>query len=105
MSRLLGLRLAVLLCFASLAWAQFDTASVLGTVRDQTGGVVKDSKVTLRNIDTGVSVTASTDTNGDFQFFNVRIGSYSLRAEATGFKAAVAERFTVTVGARQRVDL
>lgn len=89
----------------SLAFAQFDTANVIGTVRDQSGAVINNSKVTLQNVDTGVANTTNTDQNGDFTFFNVRIGKYTLKAEAPGFKAAVADQFTVTVSARQRVDL
>jgi hypothetical protein len=90
---------------ASIAFAQFDTANVLGTVRDPSGAVIRDSTVTLQNIDTGVTASAKTDQNGDFTFFNVRIGHYTLKAEAPGFKAGIANQFTVTVNARQRVDL
>ncbi|MDQ6759170.1 MAG: carboxypeptidase-like regulatory domain-containing protein, partial [Acidobacteriota bacterium] len=103
------MNLRVVVCLfvlaASSAFAQFDTASVIGTVRDQTGAVVNNSKVTLQSVDTGVANVTNTDANGDFTFLNVRIGRYTLRAEASGFKAAVASEFTVTVSARQRVDL
>jgi hypothetical protein len=85
--------------------AQFDTATVSGVVRDQAGGVVAGSKVTLESIATGVAKTTATDQNGLFTFFDVKIGRYKLKAEAQGFKAAVAEEFTVTVNAHQRVDL
>jgi hypothetical protein len=103
------MKLRLVLCWlclaASIAFAQFDTANVLGTVRDQSGAVFKGSKVTLESVSTGVANTATTDQNGDFTFFNIRIGKYTLKAEAPGFKAAVANEFTVTVNARQRVDL
>ncbi|MDQ2946265.1 MAG: TonB-dependent receptor [Acidobacteriota bacterium] len=97
--------LCLLILATSTAFAQFDTASVIGTVRDQTGAVVNNSKVTLQSVDTGVNNNTNTDANGDFTFLNVRVGKYTLRAEAPGFKAAVASEFTVTVSARQRVDL
>jgi hypothetical protein len=95
--------LALAVCLS--AFAQFDTATVLGTVKDATGAVVSGSKVTLSNLANGTQQTATTNPNGDFQFLNVRLGEYSLKAEAPGFKAATAESFTVTVNARQRVDL
>ena len=99
----------IVLCWmvlaTSAAFAQFDTASVIGTVRDQTGAVVNNTKVILQSVDTGVLNTTNTDANGDFTFFNVRVGRYTLRAEASGFKPAVASEFTVSVSARQRVDL
>jgi Carboxypeptidase regulatory-like domain/TonB-dependent Receptor Plug Domain len=87
------------------AFAQFDTATVSGVVRDQATAVVAGSKVTLENTATGVVKTTNTDQNGSYTFFDVKIGRYKLKAEAQGFKAAVAEEFTVTVNAHQRVDL
>jgi hypothetical protein len=87
------------------AFAQFDSATVLGAIRDSSGASLPGVTVTLRNIDTGLSVTAQTDGDGNFQFTNVRIGNYRVSAEKQGFSTAVAERVNVTVNARQRVDL
>ena len=94
--------LAVLICGS--AWAQYDS-TVLGTVKDPSGSVVVEAKVSLSNVANGVQQTALTDMYGNYQFLNVRIGDYTLKAEKPGFKAATAERFTVTVNAKQRVDL
>jgi hypothetical protein len=88
-----------------MGWAQFESATVLGEVRDQANSVVPASKVTLENVATGVSKVVATDGNGNYTFFDVRPGTYRLKAEAPGFKAALAEQFVVTVNARQRVDL
>jgi len=93
------------LLYPRLASAQFDSATVLGAVVDASGAVVPGATVTLRNADTGITATTVTDTQGNFQFLNVRIGTYSLRAELQGFSAAVADNIAVTVNARQRVDL
>ncbi len=49
--------------------------------------------------------TTVSDSEGNYQFLNVRIGTYSVRAELQGFSAAIAENISVTVNARQRVDL
>jgi hypothetical protein len=70
MHRILILALAVCLS----AFGQFDTATVLGTVKDATGAVVSGSKVTLSNLANGTQQTTATSTNGDFQFLNVRLG-------------------------------
>ncbi len=86
-------------------FAQFDAATVLGTVRDSSGAVVPGATVTLKNAATGISAASVSDENGNYQFLNVRIGSYSVRAELQGFSVAEAEDFSVTVNARQRVDL
>lgn len=97
--------LLVLFLLSVRLFAQFDTATVLGTVSDTTGGVIANSKVTLENVETGVTNTVTSNENGNYEFGNVRIGTYRVRAEASGFQTAVADTFTVRVNARQRVDL
>src|SRR6185295_12631115 len=57
------------------------------------------------NTATGVTATAQSDENGNYQFFNVKIGPYQVAAEAQGFSRGLAENIQVTVNARQRVDL
>ena len=94
-----------LLLAATRAFAQFETATVVGTVRDTSGAVVSGATVTLTNRDTGVSAQRPSDENGNFEFFTVRIGRYLVSAEKEGFAVAVADDVQVTVGARQRVDL
>jgi Carboxypeptidase regulatory-like domain/TonB-dependent Receptor Plug Domain/TonB dependent receptor len=96
--------LAMALC-AGAAHAQFDTAAVLGMVRDSSKSPVAGAAVTLTNMATGVSQSAVTNDSGEYQFFNVKIGPYTVTAEAKGFKKGAAQPFTVTVNARQRVDL
>lgn len=87
------------------ALAQYDTATVLGSVTDPTGAFVPGAKVTLLNTQTGVSVVQTADDSGNYQFLNLRIGSYKVQAEKPGFKLAASETFTLTVSARQRVNL
>jgi hypothetical protein len=91
--------------FAAPAWAQFETASVLGTVQDPTGAVVPGATVTLLSLDTGISSTRVSDGKGGYEFASVRIGSYKVSAELQGFAPAVAGNVRVNIGARQRVDL
>src|SRR5688572_5825691 len=97
--------LALLLGGAGSVYAQFDSATVLGTVRDNTGGVVPGATVTITGIDTGLKTTKVTDENGNFEFATVRIGRYKITAELSGFSIALADNVQVSVGARQRVDL
>ncbi len=102
-------RIALVLLMAALlpaaARAQFDAATVLGSVRDSSGGVVPGATVTLKNTGTGITATTVSDQDGNYQFLNVRVGPYNVRAELQGFSAAEAEGFAVAVNARQRVDL
>jgi len=101
--RLLCLTLLSLL--ATTGFAQFETATVLGTLKDSSGAVIIGGKVTLENVKTGVTAVAQTNDAGNFDFVNVQVGIYHVRAEASGFKTSVTEDFTVAVSARQRVDL
>lgn len=100
----ISLLCALIFCVPRVS-AQFDTATVLGTVKDSSAAVVPGVTVTLKNIDTGIIATTQTDESGDFQFTNVKIGNYRVSAEKQGFSIAVAERVNVTINARQRVDL
>src|SRR5262245_43917368 len=93
------------LSFAARVAAQFETATVLGTVRDPNGSAISSATVTLKNLATGISAAATTDMNGDYQFVNTKIGKYQIIAEANGFGRVIAEDIDVTVNARQRVDL
>ena len=94
-----------LLFLAAPAWAQFETASIVGTVRDNSGAVVADATVTLTNVATGVSQAKKSDGNGIFEFSTLRVGVYVVTAEKAGFAVAVADGIELTVGARQRLDL
>jgi hypothetical protein len=97
--------IALALCGVEPALAQFESASVLGTVRDSSGAAMANAKLTLENVKTGIAQSSVSDGDGNYQILNVPIGTYRLAAEAPGFKRAVAAEFTVTVAARQRVDL
>src|SRR5260370_4681612 len=86
-------------------FAQFEAATVLRTIRDTSGAVVPNCKVTLENVSTGVTVSTRTDGLGNYEFVNQHLGAYKFRAEAAGFKTAEASSFELTTNARQRVDL
>src|SRR5262245_35443707 len=98
-------RLALLLALAVCAFAQFDTATVLGTVTDPSGAVIANARITLRNVNTAVTTATTTNASGNFEFLTVRIGDYTVSAEAAGFTALTTAPFNVAVSARQRVDL
>src|SRR5688572_27625732 len=104
MSQLVSACLAFLL-FAAPAAAQFETGSIVGTVRDNSGAVVAGATVTLTNVATGVTQARTSDESGIFEFSTLRIGTYLVTAEKQGFAVAVADGIELTVGGRQRVDL
>ncbi len=103
-SRLMGA--LFLLCLGVFRLhAQFDTATVLGSVHDASGSVVVRSVVSLVNQETGIIARTTTDENGNFNFSEVKIGLFTVAAEAPGFSRGEAKNIIVNVNARQRVDL
>ena len=104
-ANVLRLLLALALLAAPCAQAQFDTASVLGTVKDPSGAGIASASVTLLSPAKGVSVIRQTDANGNYEFTNVQPGEYSITVTSANFEKEDTGPFTVTVGARQRVDL
>jgi hypothetical protein len=93
------------LLFSICAHAQFETAVVLGTVRDASRSVIAGAKITLSNLDTGIAASTTTDETGAYIFPNVKLGRYRISAEKPGFATAFADSVQVNVNARQRVDL
>ena len=85
---------------SSLFFAQisFDTATLKGTIFDPSGSVVPGAAVTVTNPDTGVSRTAKSGEEGDYQVPSLPPGTYQVVAEAAGFRKAVAENIVLTVG-------
>ena len=103
--RLRLLAVLAILVYGSPAFAQFDTATVVGTVRDASAGVVPGAKVTLTSTETQISVVKISSENGSFEFPAVRPGMYVVTGEKTGFAVALVDAVQVQVGARLRIDL
>jgi len=96
---------SVLLLTAMNASAQFDTATVVGTVRDASESVIPDAKVTLTAVETGISAVRMSGADGNYEFPAVKPGTYIVTAEKSGFAVAMVDQVQVQVGARLRVDL
>ena len=103
--RTLVLGVCVWLATTAAASAQFDTATVVGTVRDSSNAVVPAAKVTLTAVETGISTVKMSGADGNFEFPAVRPGRYLVTAEKDGFAVALVDDVQVQVGARLRVDL
>ena len=79
----------LLLVSASMAVAQLPTATILGVVKDSSGSVVPDAKLTARNVDTGQTRTTTSATDGSYRFSALPVGPYEVRAEISGFETEV----------------
>ncbi|HEX4168108.1 MAG TPA: carboxypeptidase-like regulatory domain-containing protein, partial [Bryobacteraceae bacterium] len=99
-----AVRLSLLfLLLGCLALAQ-ETASILGTVTDQSGAVVPNAKVTITSTGTGTSRIATSNQAGNYDVADLPIGAYSVKVDAPGFKAYQATQVTLNVNATLRVD-
>jgi hypothetical protein len=87
------------------AEAQTDTAILQGSVTDPTGAVIPDTQIKITNAATEVVRTARTDSNGNFTAVGLKPGTYSLRIEHAGFKAAEIKNIVLSVGAREQLPI
>src|SRR6266704_545830 len=95
----------VLGAFGHRAMAQFDTATVLGSVRDASDAVIPGAVVTITNLEKGISTSRLTGEDGNFEFPGVSVGRYRIVAQKQGFEKATVQDVAVTVNSRQRIDL
>jgi hypothetical protein len=81
------------------------TAAIIGRVADASGGVVGDATVTVRNLETGATRVVTTDGAGSFRISLLPLGPQEVKAEKTGFKAAVRTGINLEVGQEAVVRL
>ena len=84
--------------------AQVTTGTILGTVSDASGGVIPGATVTIRNVETGITRTASSDEAGRYRVPQLGLGDYEITAESAGFQTSVRTGVTLTVGREAAVD-
>ncbi len=97
---------AALLAIASISStlrAQSTTGTIFGSVLDPTGASIPAAKVTLTEVHTNVSQTATTDSKGDYTYAIVNPGDYSVTATATGFKTVTQTNITLSANQNIRV--
>lgn len=86
------------------ALAQVSTASVQGTVRDSTGGVIPAATMLLRNVQTGVEIRNQTNGSGEYVFVNIAPGKYTLSSSKDGFQPARQNEFDLSVSQSANID-
>jgi hypothetical protein len=81
------------------------TASIAGTVTDQSGGTVKDARITVKSLETGFTRAVSTDEEGYFRLLSLPLGRQELTAEKVGFRPTVLDRINLVVGQEAVVNV
>src|SRR5450432_3064198 len=59
-------------------------ASIVGTTIDPSGSVVTSVKITITNLETGLTRTIATNEAGQYVVPDLHVGHYTVRAEAAG---------------------
>ncbi len=81
------------------------SATVLGIVKDPSGGVVTGAQVTLRNVATNTTAKQSTNSEGYYTFIRVDPGSYIVSVKANGFESATVSGLRCDVSKSYTVDM
>src|SRR5215469_242124 len=95
---------AVLILFAGVVQAQ-DTATLTGTVRDNTGAVIPDVRVTVVNTATGEARQFTTNSAGEYVAAALPPGRYDITVPAKGFRTYIAKGVILRVAQNARIDI
>lgn len=90
---------------AGMLRAQSATGQITGTVKDASGGVMAKVKVTVTNLQTGLTRATATNELGTYVVPLLPAGAYLVTAEQANFKLAVKSDVQLNVDQVQRVDL
>jgi hypothetical protein len=78
----------ILFLIAVPVFAQLATGTILGVVKDTSGGTVAGATVTVTNSETTQSRTVTTEADGSYRFPGMPVGHYSVKIEKDGFKTS-----------------
>ena len=105
MKRMLFAFVAFLLIGSPDVLAQLTTATMSGTIKDSSGGVLPGVAVTIKHVETGIARSVVTDADGRYEAASLPLGDYEVRAELSGFRPLVRSGIALTVGRHAVVDL
>ncbi|HXM92940.1 MAG TPA: TonB-dependent receptor [Candidatus Dormibacteraeota bacterium] len=91
----------LILLACGTVWGQKDTGSIAGTVKDSSGGLVVGAKVTVVDVDRGLTFSTVTNEQGEYVAGPLRVGNYTVTVEEAGFKKAVS--IPVALDVQQRI--
>ena len=99
------LTLALIGLCPGLVLAQTTTATISGTVQDETGGILPGVDVNVTNVGTGILRTVVSDDEGRYRVPELPPGDYEIQASLVGFQTVVRSGITLTVGRHAVVDV
>lgn len=96
--------LAFVLMIGVVAWAS-EVGSISGVVTDASGSVIQKATVSIRNVDTGIVTTVTTNDTGVYSFLALPVGHYELSVAMTGFGKFEQTGITLNTNDELRFDV
>jgi hypothetical protein len=97
--------LLVVMLLAVAAVGQSFRGGILGTITDASGASVAGAQVTATNTGTGLTRESTTDADGNYNFTELPLGTYSITATKQGFRTQTATNIQVGVEGPQRANI
>jgi hypothetical protein len=93
------------LALPSPARAQAVYGSIAGSIEDSTGAALPGASVTITSVERHTADTVVTNSSGNYSKERLLPGTYSVKAELSGFRPAVVPSVRVNLDAQTKVDL
>jgi Carboxypeptidase regulatory-like domain len=97
--------LATFFPVTQLAFGQEVTASIVGTITDQSGAPIKKAAVNATDTERGTVWNAETNDAGAYTLTRLPVGTYAVKVSASGFQTAAYPTFTLVLNQTARVDV
>jgi len=97
--------LVLLATITPLAVAQITTATISGTIKDETGGVLPGVDVVITNVETGLTRSTVSDSQGYFAVPGLAPGRYEARASLQGFATGLQSGIVLAVAQQAALTL
>ena len=97
--------LVLLATTTPFAVAQITTATISGTIKDETGGVLPGVDIVVTNIETGLTRSSVSDSQGYFVVQGLAPGRYEARASLQGFATGVQNGIVLAVAQQAALTL
>jgi Carboxypeptidase regulatory-like domain len=88
----------LLVTLATAAFSQGERATISGTITDSTLAVVEGASITIRSVETNITMHGVSNSSGVFVFPALPPGRYDLTAEKQGFRAFKVAEIPLSVG-------
>lgn len=95
--------LFAMLLVTAAAFAQVETGQIAGTVTDESGAVVPNATVTVKNLSSNAERTAQTSPTGSYVVVGLQPGTYQVAISSGQFKP-FRSNIEVTVGGHATLD-